>query len=281
MKDDPMLTQLAALAREEQSLGDPRLDALLRGELSPDETAALLAESAEARELAALLEPLPAADHDAIVASALGAVASKTDAVGPAKPSTVEPKAPATATSPAPAPAATTAKVVPFPRLRAIAIAGSALAAAAAAVLWMGRAPSIPELPGYELSFTGGDQASRAAPGTGTGTPRLAPGSRLTLVVRPSTSVTGEIAGVAFAAPAGGAMRAVPVAPERSPDGSLRFAGTREQLLPGLAAGPAELTVFVARPDALPGTPEAAARCKAKPGPACRALTQPVLLVEP
>lgn len=275
MKDDPMLTQLAALAREEASLGDPRLDALLRGELSPDETAALLAESAEARELAALLEPLPAADHDAIVASALGAVASKADAVVPAKTKTGEAKVPETSSAPA------TGKVVPFPRLRAIAIAGSALAAAAAAVLWMGRAPSVPELPGYELSFTGGDQASRAAPGAGTGTPRLAPGSRLTLVVRPSTSVTGEIAGVAFAAPAGGAMRAVPVAPERSPDGSLRFAGTREQLLPGLTAGPAELTVFVARPDALPGTPEAAARCKAQPSPACRALTQPVLLVEP
>lgn len=270
-----MLTQLAALAREEGSLGDPRLDALLRGELSPDETAALLAESAEARELAALLEPLPAADHDAIVASALGAVASKANAVVPTKAEPEETKAPETSSAPG------TGKVVPFPRLRAIAIAGSALAAAAAAVLWMGRAPSVPELPGYELSFTGGDQASRAAPGVGTGTPRLAPGSRLTLVVRPSTSVTGEIAGIAFAAPAGGAMRAVPIAPERSPDGSLRFAGTREQLLPGLAAGPAELTVFVARPDALPGTPEAAARCKAQPSPACRALTQPVLLVEP
>ena len=277
MKDDPMLTQLAALAREEESLGDPgdpRLDALLRGELSPDETAALLAESAEARELAALLEPLPSADHDAIVASALVAVASKANAVVPTKAKPEETKAPE-------ASSAETGKVVPFPRLRAIAIAGSALAAAAAAALWMGRGPSTPELPGYELSFTGGDQASRAAPGAGTGTPRLAPGSRLTLVVRPSTSVTGAIAGVAFAAPAGGAMRAVPVTPERSPDGSLRFAGTREQLLPGLAAGPAELTVFVARPDALPGTPEAAARCKAQPSPACRALTQPVLLVEP
>jgi hypothetical protein len=124
------------------------------------------------------------------------------------------------------------------------------LAAAAALALVLLRPSAAPELPEYRLDASSGERTLRSADPAPVAVPRYGPGSRIELVLRPSTAVRGPVAARAFLLQ-GGEVKPWPVAVEVAPEGAVRIAGPVEALLPRVS-GELEILLAVGRPDALP-----------------------------
>jgi hypothetical protein len=181
MSEDPLLRELGRLAQEEKEAEDARRDErwdrLAAGTLSAEEDAALralAATSPAAREAYEAFRPL-GADFQGRMAEALASELRR------------------------PAPEVehreARSRLLPF-RPRTWRFAGSLAAAAVAALglLLVVRGPAtMPPLPHYGAQLSGGIQTLRGGPGPATGPQLFAPGSRLSLVVRPEHPVAGEV----------------------------------------------------------------------------------------
>ncbi|MFP2907112.1 hypothetical protein ACLESD_19095 [Pyxidicoccus sp. 3LFB2] len=152
--------------------------------------------------------------------------------------------------------------------------------AAAAAVLLLVLPREVPPLPGYTLSVSS-EQAVRAgAPEPEV--PRLGPGSRLDVLLRPEQAVEGPVEVRAFLVRPGEARAWTPPL-ERSPEGAVRIHGPVEALL-SLPPGEWTLAIAVGRPGTLPEAPaEVLAHVEAGRAPEAgtwRLLTRKFLLVD-
>jgi hypothetical protein len=109
-------------------------------------------------------------------------------------------------------------------------------------------------LPAYALVVSGGDRATRGA-ATPTDEIAVTRGSKLEIVLRPATSVKGEVAARAFLVQGDVAKEWSPPV-SVSPDGAIRIDATGEML----AAGTWDVALAVGRPSELPSEPEAIVR---------------------
>ncbi len=225
MNDDELLEALAAAARAERAR-DPRYDALADDALSEEDRAALAALGDD--EAMTVFTPLGDAAKARFADAALGALGAQ-------------------------APPASGAKVLPFRRTwvgRALTFAVPLAAAAALAFILLRPAAEGPGLPEYRLDATAGERTLRSADPAPADVPRYGPGSRIELVLRPSTAAQGPVAVRAFLN-RGGELQPWAVTPEVSPEGAVRIAGPVEKLLPEVT-GEVEILLAVGRPEALP-----------------------------
>jgi hypothetical protein len=259
---------LRDLMREEDGPfdGDPRWEALAQGKLSASEAEALRAEAAgraEAEDALQAFSPFDEAEIDRLAAkahAALAPTASEAEAELGARPGreandVVEPRAPlpsrASLPDPVvPAPVALPAGPVARQRSRGGWAAGAlaAIALAAGVALFL-RTPAA-GLPAYELSVAGGDKTMRAAGGDSDEVLRLAPGSSLDVVARPSRTVTGNVEARAFALQ-GDRLHPLVTPLQRSGDGAFRLQGTRASLFPGVGPGRLDLIIGIAEAGAI------------------------------
>jgi hypothetical protein len=228
MEADDLLGQLGRHVREEDAGAtdaDPIWERLARGELSEAEDAQLRARAGADPEVAALYEayrPLATELKERLVQQATSELSR-------------------------PAPA----RVLPWRRV-AFAVAAPLAAAAAAALVLALRRPVEPvtaPLPAYALAFTGGDRATRSGEVHDDGPIELQPGSRMEIVLRPSTAVAGAVVVKAFLVQ-GGEAHAWAVPMDRSSDGAVRISGEAGPLL-GVPAGSWDLAFVVGRDGAL------------------------------
>ncbi|MEJ7732505.1 MAG: hypothetical protein WKG00_25280 [Polyangiaceae bacterium] len=273
MSQDRPTRALRDLMREEDGPfdGDPRWEALALGKLSAGEAEALRAEAAgraEAEDALQAFSPFDEAEIDrlsarahAALSPAAAAAAAEAEAAaqagGPANEAT-EPRAPlpscASLPDPVvPAPVALPAGPVARQRKRGGWAAGAlaAIALAAGVALFL-RTPAA-GLPAYELTVAGGDKTMRAAGGDSDSDEvlRLAPGSSLDVVARPSRTVTGSVEARAFALQ-GDRLHPLVTPLRRSGDGAFRLQGTRAALFPGVAPGRLDLIIGIAEAGAIP-----------------------------
>jgi hypothetical protein len=133
------------------------------------------------------------------------------------------------------------------------------MAAAAGIALWAMRPPPAGRLAEYGLELTGGLADTRSDDPAARSAPKLGPGARLNLVLRPTRESNRPVVAQAWLA-RDGKLQAWPVVPEISPAGAVRIAGSFEALgLGGLAPGEWEAVVVVAPTDHLPDEAEIAA----------------------
>jgi hypothetical protein len=261
---------LRELMREEDGPfdGDPRWEALALGKLSAGEAEALRAESAGRAEAEAALQafsPFDEAEIDRLSAgahAALAPTAAAASAAGAAD-DAAEPRAPlpsrASLPDPVvPAPVALPAGPVARQRKRGGWAAGAlaAIALAAGVALFL-RAPPA-GVPAYELTVAGGDKTMRATSGDSDEVLRLAPGSSLDVVARPSRTVTGAVEARAFVLQ-GDRLHPLLTPLQRSADGAFRLQGTRSALFPGARPGRLDLIIGVAEAGAMPAHPSSLA----------------------
>jgi len=221
MSEDPLLHELGRLAQEEKEAEDARRDErwdrLAAGTLSAEEDAALralAATSPAAREAYEAFQPL-GADFQARVVDAIASELRRPAAAA-------EPREPRS-------------RLLPF-RPRTWRFAGSLAAAALAALglLLVVRGPgTMPPLPLYSAQLSGGIQTLRGASGPAAGPQLFAPGSRLSLVVRPEHPVVGEVEARALLARGAENVPCQPAAPappaprlDISAGGVVRLQGT-------------------------------------------------------
>ncbi|WP_438023404.1 hypothetical protein [Sorangium sp. So ce233] len=271
MKDaEAWLAALARTAREEDVAADPRWDELAAGTLPAEQQTALRARSTAAPEALRAFEPLNDAERDAIEAQV---VAAMEKAVPAAK------VAPAEA-----APAASlraTAAAVPSRRRRvAVVLSAAASLAAVLAALVVLRPARGPALPAYALLLDGGEREERGGAPSPDAAPRLGPGSRVELILRPELPVHGPIAIRGALVQRGRVVRAWSPPAEISPDGAVRIAGTREAVFPGVPDGAWDIIVAVGRAEALEALPAdpAAAAAREETAPGARVLRAQVVL---
>jgi hypothetical protein len=232
---DTLLRELARTAQDEMSRErnrlDERWDRLSAGTLTVEEEAelrALAATSEEAREAWEAFRPLGSGFQDRIVQ----------------------------AIQPIQADRAPAAKVLPFSRRLARQGGWLAAAAAVAAVLLLTlRQPAA--LPAYHAELSGGDRQERAE----TGSRRFAPGSPFVLVLRPQTTVEGEV-DVRFFLEGKGELRPWPVSAEVAPGGAVRVAGALGREIP-IAPGDWTVWAVVGRRGDLPDAAALRARLAA------------------
>jgi hypothetical protein len=146
-------------------------------------------------------------------------------------------------------------------RRAAMVAAPTAAAAAVAIVLMRAAAPSGPgaAVPAYALVVTGGDRATRSGGALPDSTPiELHRGSRLEIVLRPSTPAAGPVVVNAFLV-RGSEARAWTLPMERSTDGAVRITGEAGALL-AVPAGTWDLTFVVGREGAVTADPSEVAR---------------------
>ncbi|EYF00260.1 hypothetical protein [Chondromyces apiculatus] len=272
MKDDDLLRALGRAAREDDLLADPRWDALAAGELSEREVEALKALSRgdpEALGAFEAFEPVAAEVREAAAARARAMLQERpVGSVGSVGAEDAGGARGARGTR-----GARGAEVVRLPgrrKLLASVLAGAAAMAAAAVVWVMAGSGARDGLPVYALAVLGGEQTERhGGPPEAEGPPRIGPGSRLEIVLRPVTpaqvpvAVRGFLVSGGDVAAGGGRPWEPPV--EISAEGSVRIAGSREALFPGVAPGEITLVLAVGRPEALPAD---AARAVAMSGAA-------------
>lgn len=239
--DEEIARALRAHARKEEEaekLDEARWQALLRGEASAEEIAAIerLAEvDPGAREDLALFEPVSGEARrryvDAITAE-LGRDAA-----------TTAPEAPRRLDS--------SAKRRAARWFAPVSIAAAMAAAIALAVVARPHGGSGGELPAYALTFTGGEATSRGAPTAGL--PVLDAGSRFTLALRPETAVSGPL-GVTVLLVQGESAEVVEGEIKIAAGGAVHVAarlGAEIHARPGEA----EIVAVIARPEALPSPP--------------------------
>jgi len=244
-EDDPLLTAVGALAREEAArqpdaatLAD--LDRLAAGELPAPDHARLV--GALPRETVALFEPLDAGFRARATKTALDGLglAPSAPAPGPPRPAAVLPM-----------------PARPAARHRLLFVA-LPLVAAAGVALWVMRPAPPPVLSDYTLEIVGGEAVTRAER-TPTAVPTVGPGSRLTLQMRPSREAAAPVVAEAWLV-RGGTLRRWPVTPEVSPTGAVRITGTWESLgLAEVEPGEWEALLVVAAPGHLPDDDEVGA----------------------
>ncbi|WP_437935121.1 hypothetical protein [Sorangium sp. So ce341] len=257
------LAALARTAREEDIVADPRWDEVAAGKLSAEQRAALRGRSAAAQEAFRAFEPLDGAERDAIEAQVVAALAGAAP---------VEKPAPAASLP-------TRAAAAPRRRRGTLLLSAAAALAAALAALVVLRPARAPSLPAYALALEGGEWEERGAGRAPGAAPRLGPGSRVELILRPELPVHGPIA-VRGALVQG--VHARPWSPpvELSPDGAVRIAGTREAVFPGVPDGAWEIVLAVGRAEALPADPAAAA-AREETAPGAQLLRAQVVLSPP
>jgi hypothetical protein len=246
VKNDPLLQALGALAREQDPTRDPRWDELAAGEVAD-------AQRKELREDAAQAEGEAFADEALEAFRPMG---------GEAKDRFVD-----AILAEAGAARVEQAKVIPLRRAWWAAGSLGALAAAAA-VLMLVRPPGpagSAGLPSYDLVVSGGESGVRAL--TVQEIPKLAPGSRLEVVLRPATRTEGPIV-VRGAMRKGEDVRPWTPAVETDPDGAARITGTREALFADTPTGRWTLVIAVGRPDVLPSSAPELFRLEAGEDPA-------------
>ncbi len=243
MKNDPLLQALGALAREQDPTRDPRWDELAAGEMGGATREQLRGEVARsegeafADEAFQAFEPMGDEAKGRFVEGIL-AEAGKSHVQE--------------------------AKVIPL--RRAWWAAGSiGTLAAAAAVLMLLRSPGPDALPPYDLVVSGGESGVRAL--TVQEVPKLAPGSRLEVVLRPATRTEGPLV-VRGAMRKGNDIRSWSPSVETDPDGAARIAGTRETLFADTPGGRWTLLIAVGRPDVLPSSASELFRLEAGEDPA-------------
>lgn len=232
MTDEDRLAALGRLAREEESVNEleERLVRLTHGELSPTEMAELEREA----------DPEAIQAHRPLDDAFKKTVESRLEALLP--------------------PEKKAATVTPIRPRWVMPAAGATIVAAAAAILLFLNSGTHSALPGYELALSGGVREVR---GTTAEPVTVAPGSRLTLVVRPATAVPEKVAAFVFA----GAERAsVTARSETSPDGALKL-DVAEADLPAAATGETKLVVVVGRADVVSSSDAARALLARGPGP--------------
>jgi hypothetical protein len=221
MSEDPLLRELGRLAQEENEAEaarrDERWDRLAAGTLSAEEEAALSALAATSpavHEAYEAFRPL-GADFQARVVEALESELRRGEPeVGPREPRS---------------------RLLPF-RPASWRFAGwlAAAAVAASGLLLVVRSPAtMPPLPLYTAQLSGGIQTLRGASGPAAGPQLFAPGSRLSLVVRPERPVVGEVEARALLARGAENVPCQPAAPaapaprlDISAGGVVRLQGT-------------------------------------------------------
>lgn len=228
MKPDDLLDAVGRVAREHERV-DERLERLAAGTLSDQERAELEREAATNPELARALELFRPLDAD--VRARIAAEVAPVRQLRTARP---EPS-------------------------RLVWLA-AALAAAAAVVLVLLFRSGPEPLPDYELAALGGVSEQRA-PSTAV---QIAPGAELTLLLRPATSVVGDVVAYAFRVD-GGEVVPLDVRVQRSETGAVRLELSADPLLAG--QGSRRLVrVVVARASAVSSPKQAAALAGRGPG---------------
>ncbi|MDC0744110.1 hypothetical protein [Polyangium mundeleinium] len=256
MKDDDLLDALGRAARKNDLLADPRWDALARGELSDEEIQKLAEGSAATRDAVEAFRPLGAQANACLTEQALVAIGAQNPGAAPAEVVRIH-----------------------RPRRALLALFAACLTAAVAFVL-LSRNDAEPPLPMYALSVEGGDRSFRAdAPSPDE--PRLAPGSRLSLSIRPAADVLGVVEARAYS------IRDGVVAPcrpriEIAATGAILVTGSREELFPDIGPGRLEIAILVGRPETLPEhTPAASELAPEGPTRAFQVLRAAVWLTDP
>lgn len=239
---DPLMAELAALAREEHEREPDaallaELERLAAGTLSDADAARLVAEAPQAT--VSLYEPLGPDFQARAVDTALAGLG-----LAPAQP------APANRSSGSVVPMAVARRRMMWALLP--------VAAAAGLSLWLMRPPARGPLAEYTLQILGGEASTRAEPSKNTeaSLPTIGPGSRLSFVLRPSREAVVPLAARAWLA-RNGELRPWAVVPEVSEAGAVRIAGTWESLgLAALEPGEWDALIVVSTPDHLPGESE-------------------------
>jgi hypothetical protein len=246
MSEDPLLRELGRLAQEENEAEaarrDERWDRLAAGTLSAEEEAALRALAATSpavREAYEAFRPLGAGFQARVVE----ALESELQRPAPS----VEPREPRS-------------RLLPFrPATRRFAGWLAAATVAATGLLLVVRGPArMPPLPLYSAQLSGGIRTLRGGPGPATGPQLFAPGSRLSLVVRPEHPVAGEVEARALLARGDDIVSWQP-APrlEISAHGVVRLQGTIGEEI-RLQPGPSRVWIVVGRRGKIPPAGELA-----------------------
>ena len=245
MSEDRILRDLGHLAKEEgeaeRARLDERWDRMAAGTLTAEEEAELraLAESSpEARETYEAFRPL----GPEFQASVVGKIAAELE-----KPA---PKA---------EPREKRARLLPFRPAVLRRVGWVTAAAAAAGLVLLVRLPaSMPPLPAYTVALSGGIKTFRGEEKP-PGPQVFAPGSRLTLDMRPQSLVTGEVEAQAFLARGDDWISWRPEI-EIAETGSVRLRG---ELGREIRPGDWKLWVIVGRPGRLPSMDELQAEVRA------------------
>ena len=276
-RENDLLARLGRLAAEEEQVApdDEELELLCAGRLPDERVRALEARAAREPDFARRLEayrPL------AVAARVRIADALAREVRAGSRVAADDGRAPANATVNPGRDEAGVTPLRPAHRARVWAAVAGGLAAAAALVLLIrgpvqyGAQKTIP-LPAYAMDARGGEQDVRGAPDRTPAALRLAPDSRVELVLRPATSVARPITIAAFivpreAAPGGTAQRQGPeplrLPFETSEKGTARLAGRAADLF-GARRGRWQLRLIV---EVAPGTPGAAERLAGADGAA-------------
>jgi hypothetical protein len=270
MQDDPMLKALAKAAQEADPLGDPRWEALAEGRLSQSEADALAAAAEASPELKEIFEAFRPLDDAARARIADGVLAGvKGDGAAPGARS--EDEVPIAGAPPP------VHRASPAGRRRPALAAAALVVALVASAFWISTRDEGP-LPAYAIVVTG-QRDVRSATDAPRDAPRLGPGSRLEITLRPATAARGPVSARGFLVRAGRARPwdAPTVVAE---GGAVRVHGTREALFPGIEDGPLELVLAVGRPDALPSADEVTAELNGGRPPSGRhqLLRSPIVL---
>ncbi len=260
MSKDPLLSDLARLAREEDRgedmALDERWDRLAAGTLTAEEEAelkALAATSPEARDAYEAFRPLGAEFEVRMVAAAAAELSGDHREVDP---------------RPVPA------RVLPFQR-PAVRLWGSlaAASAVAASLLLLLRGPGgLPHLPVYTAELSGGSQILRGGDLV-LGPPVFTLGSLLTLEVRPAQSVNGLVEARSFLTRGEEVVRWEREPPLEVAGGAVRLRGTLGEEI-RLPAGDWRLWIVLARPGEMPSPEEVLAdRERSSGGPGWQAIS--------
>ncbi|MFO0762047.1 MAG: hypothetical protein U0359_36745 [Byssovorax sp.] len=233
MNDDVLLERLREVVREEDPLRDPALIALLDGQATEGERAALEERAKSSPEIRAILDACRPLD-DAARERILGRVPVPTLEID--------------------------RPVVPVRQRSShwrkqltglVTIGGLALGAYGYLATRTISAGDQWTLHGQgELRTRGDEQQAEVV--------KLGPGSRLTLTLSPARDVDISLDARAFLVKDGQAQRwEVPI--DLKPTGAVSIAGTKEQVFPGVAPGRWEMVVVVGRPFTLPSASTIAA----------------------
>ena len=219
---------------------DDLLEAIARGELTPEELGALRARADEDAEAKAMLEaasPLGSDFADRVTASILAQQGAKGAQESANDRPVAEPAAPQRPRAAPPLRAS---------RWQLISVGATALAVAAAAalVLWPRGGGSV--LGGYAITLSRGAQTVRGSTEPARPVPVFLPETRLEIVLSPPTAIEGAVTARLYVRDANGTLEALAARPEIAPTGAVRIAVAAGELL-GARRGRLTLLAVIAR----------------------------------
>jgi hypothetical protein len=285
MTEHELLKAVTEAARKQDLASDPRYDARIEGALSEQEEkealSALDQSSPARREAWEASEPLDDDARKRITDQILARLPMQGESSGSA------PASGRRMRSLADEPRDEGGRLIPLLARRfvpSLIFTAGVLAAAAALLFFLPPVSCASDpMPAYALFVSSGERDQQSDVGTqGAALPRLGPGSRLEMTLRPATLVKGAVAVQGFLIHDGRAQR-WDVQADVSPEGAVRIAGEKEALFGGAQAGRFEIALAVGRPSALPSDPEAVLAVTEK-GPSSDGwylLRQPILLLGP